>query len=274
VAELSFRFFEMPIRRGAIDRWIKAWRASEGSERTRRNQRGVAAVAGTAMVVVILGAALATAPAPTAAAGLPSDVASAMGIASGGPTEVALDSQEPSTAASPDASTPSASSSAAGPGDANTNGRLSGIGDSVMLGARSTLKSVIPGTRVDAAVSRFPGAFIGRLKRYVAGDKLAPVVVLHPGTNGVLPESMMREMLDILKDTPRVVVVNDSMPRSWRTPNNKVIDAVVPDYPNAVLVDWYAASKDHPEYFVSDGIHLTAKGARAYAHLIKDAAGL
>ena len=81
-------------------------------------------------------------------------------------------------------------------------------------------------------------------------------------------------MLDILKDTPTVVVVNDNMPRSWRAPNNKVIDKVVPDYSNAVIADWYAASKDHPEYFVSDGIHLTAKGARAYAKLIKKSAGL
>ena len=81
-------------------------------------------------------------------------------------------------------------------------------------------------------------------------------------------------MLDILKDTPRIVVVNDNMPRTWRNPNNDVMAAVVPDYANAVLVDWYAASKNPPEYFVSDGIHLTAKGARAYARLIKKAAGL
>ena len=53
-----------------------------------------------------------------------------------------------------------------------------------------------------------------------------------------------------------------------------VIDKVVPDYPNAVIADWYAASKDHPEYFVSDGIHLTAKGAKAYAQLIKKAGNL
>jgi lysophospholipase L1-like esterase len=143
-----------------------------------------------------------------------------------------------------------------------------------MLGARTTIKEVIPGSRIDAAVSRFPGAFIGRLKKYVAKDALAPVVVLHPGTNGVLPEDMMRQMLDILADTPRVVVVNDNMPRSWRKPNNAVIDAVVPDYDNAVLADWYAASVDHPEYFVSDGIHLTPKGARAYAQLIRRSAGL
>ena len=115
-----------------------------------------------------------------------------------------------------------------------------------MLGARNVLKEAIPGTKVDAAVSRFPGAFIGRLKKYVARDKLADVVVLHPGTNGVLPEDMMREMLDILEDTPTVVVVNDNMPRSWRTPNNKVIDKVVPDYANAVLVDWYARVQGPP----------------------------
>jgi peptidoglycan/LPS O-acetylase OafA/YrhL len=275
VAELSFRFLEMPIRRGAIDRWVAAWRASSGVERTRRTRRGAGVIAGLAAGVLVVGFALSTAPAPSAAAGLPDDVTAAMGLASGGPTEVSLDDPtpppSPSGTSAPDASaTPAPEASAT----ASPNGNLSAIGDSVMLGARDTLKQVVPGTKVDAAVSRFPGAFIGRLKRYVARDKLAPVVVLHPGTNGVLPEDMMRQMLDILKDTARVVVVNDNMPRSWRAPNNKVIAEVVPDYPNAVLADWYAASKDHPDYFVSDGIHLTSKGARAYAQLIKRSAGL
>ena len=268
VAELSFRFLEMPIRRGALDRWVKAWRASSGEDHTRRTKRGAAVVGSFAAGILVVGFALSTAPVPTAAAGLPDDVVAAMGLASGGPTEVSLGDTEPTPAAS------GASASAQPSSPASKNGTLSGIGDSVMLGARTTVKDVIPGSRVDAAVSRFPGAFIGRLKKYVAKDALAPVVVLHPGTNGVLPEDMMREMLDILKDTPTVVVVNDNMPRSWRAPNNKVIDKVVPDYSNAVIADWYAASKDHPEYFVSDGIHLTAKGARAYAKLIKKSAGL
>ncbi len=267
IAELSFRFFEMPIRRGAIDRWVKAWRESDGVERSRQSRHGLVAIASIVAGVVVVGAVLASAPAPTAAEGLAPDVAQAMGIADGGPTEVSLD--DPATAP---ATTPASPSPSAAP--ASSNGTVSAIGDSVMLGARTTLKDVIPGTRVDAAVSRFPGAFIGRLKKYVAKDALAPVVVLHPGTNGVLPESMMRQMLDIVSDTPRVVVVNDSMPRTWRNPNNDVIASVVPDYPNAVLADWYAASKDHPEYFVSDGVHLTAKGARAYARLIKESAGL
>ena len=271
IAELSFRFVEMPIRRGAIDRWVRAWRASSGLERARRTRRGAGVVTATIAAVLAVGMVLSTAPAPTAAEGLAADVVEAMGIASGGPTEVSLDDDTDAASSGSPSPSPTATAAAA-PGDETENGRLSAIGDSVMLGARTTLKDTIPGTKVDAAVSRFPGAFIGRLKRYVARDKLAPVVVLHAGTNGVLPEAMMREMLDILTDTPRVVVVNDRMPRSWRAPNNKVMAKVVPEYENAVLVDWYAESQEHPEYFASDGIHLTPAGARAYAALIEKAA--
>ncbi len=271
IAELSFRFVEMPIRRGAIDRWVTTWRTATGMERSRQTRRGAAILGTTAAAVLAVGFALSTAPAPTAAAAVPADVAEAMGIADGGPTEVSLDDSDTSSSPSASATTSAEPSASAKPAK-NPNGTVSAIGDSVMLGARTTLKDVIPGTKVDAAVSRFPGAFVGKLKRYVARDALADVVVLHAGTNGVLPEDMLRQMLDTLTDSPRVVVVNTNMPRSWRAPNNKVINAVVPDYDNAVIADWYEASKDHPEYFVSDGIHLTAKGARAYAKLIKAAA--
>lgn len=267
IAELSFRYVEMPIRRGAIDRWIQGWRTSTGAERRSRNRTASLIGAGTLVGALIVGTALWTAPAPSAAAGLAPDVAAAIGVDDGGPTEVGLDD-------------PVSASTSASPGPTSTkapkypNGRVSAIGDSVMLGARNTLKSVIRGARVDAAVSRFPGAFIGKIKRYQAADRLADIVVLHPGTNGVIPEAMMREMLDLLDDRATVVVVNDAMPRTWRDPNNKVIAKVVPDYPNAVLADWEQASKGHDDYFVSDGVHLTAKGAQAYAQLIKKAAGL
>ncbi|MGI9137224.1 MAG: acyltransferase family protein, partial [Candidatus Nanopelagicales bacterium] len=107
-----------------------------------------------------------------------------------------------------------------------------------------------------------------------AAGLLADTVVLHPGTNGVIPESMMREILDLLADRKRVVVVNDNVPRSWNDANNEAITTVVPDYPNAVIADWKTASEGHPEYFVSDGIHLTGAGARAYANLLKQAAAV
>ncbi len=274
IAELSYRYVEMPIRRGAIDRWVKRWREATGAAKRRLTQQGSAIVALAAAIVVVIGISLASAPAPSAQEALPDDVAAAMGLDQGGPTEVSLDDADPSAESLPVGMDESATEVVLDDGTpgTNANGRVSAIGDSVMLGARETLKSAIPGTKVDAAVSRFPGAFVGKLKKYTKRGTLAPTLVLHAGTNGVMPEAMLREILDIVQDVPRVVILNTNMPRSWRAPNNKVIKNVVPDYDNVTLVDWYQASKDHPEYFASDGIHLTTKGAKAYAKLIKKAA--
>ena len=282
IAELSFRFVEMPIRRGVIQRYAARIKAASGARRRRLRLVATAMISATVVSVVAVALHLAATTRTAGETVVAADVAAAMGIASGGPTEVSLDdgsegpAVEPSAASSGGTGTTSPATAGATPPATPTRdtGTVSAIGDSVMLGARSVLKDVIPGTRVDAAVSRYPGAFIGKLKRYVAGNRLAPIVVLHPGTNGVLPESMMREMLDILVDSPRVVVVNTNMPRTWRESNNHVMADVVPEYPNAVLADWRAASLDKPEYFASDGIHLTEKGAKAYANLIKQAAGL
>ena len=284
IAELSFRFVEMPIRRRVIQRYAARIKAASGARRRRLRLVATAMIGATVVSVVAVALLLAATTRTAGETVVAADVAAAMGIESGGPTEVSLDDGSEGPAVLPSAAS-SAGAGAGAPSPAiadatptatptRNTGTVSAIGDSVMLGARSVLKDVIPGTRVDAAVSRYPGAFIGKLKRYVAGNRLAPIVVLHPGTNGVLPESMMREMLDILVDSPRVVVVNTSMPRTWREPNNNVMTDVVPEYPNAVLADWRAVSVDHPEYFVSDGIHLTEKGAKAYANLIKQAAGL
>lgn len=266
-AELSYRFVEMPIRRGTLRRW---WNKVG-------NRIAVPMTTLVIALAVALIVALFMAPRPSAEEGLAPDVAAAIGV--DGPLEVLID--EPDIAAlSPDnepepGTSPLADSAVEATFvEPNPNGPMSVLGDSVVLGARQIIRDSIPGARVDAEVARMPGAFIGRIKKLRARDKLADVVVLHPATNGVLPEAMMREMLDLLAEYPRVVVVNAQMPRNWRKPNNAVLANVVSDYPNAVLVDWFAASKGQPEWFASDGIHLNPEGARQFADLIKDAAEL
>lgn len=257
VAEVSFRYVEMPIRRGALGR---LWH--------RLGPR--IAVPVTTLVIalaVALLAALFAAPRPSAEEGLAPDVAAAIGV--GGPLEVLID--EPAAPVTPPDDATVVVDEVAVP-EPNPNGPISVLGDSVVLGARKAIVDSIPGAKVDAEVSRMPGAFIGRIKKLRARDKLADVVVLHPATNGVLPEAMAREMLDLLSEYPRVVIVNAQMPRNWRKPNNSVLAEVVADYPNAVLVDWFAASKENPEWFASDGIHLNPEGARQFAALIKEAA--
>jgi peptidoglycan/LPS O-acetylase OafA/YrhL len=253
-AELSFRFIEMPIRRGVIATWWRQAKSQGGRAMTRARAIAIAVSAALLAGVLVLGVSLAQAQEPA----VPADVAQAIGVQ----TEVTVDTPDstPSSKPSPDEA------------DAAAAGSATGIGDSVMLGARGVLQSTIPGIKVDAAVARYPGAFLGRIKKIGAAGLLADTVVLHPGTNGVIPESMMRQMLDLLKDRKRVVVVNDDVPRSWNDTNNAVISAVVPDFPNAVIADWASVSRGHPEYFVSDGIHLTSAGAHAYANVIKKAA--
>ncbi|MDO8732480.1 MAG: acyltransferase family protein [Actinomycetota bacterium] len=240
-AELSYRYLEMPIRRGAIGKLKNKWERGTTATRSKlRWQVPGALLVSLLALVTILTALVVTARNTTTAP----DIIAAIGDR----PAVTIDTTS------------------------NVKPSVSAMGDSVMLGARKSLQGAMPGITIDAAVSRFPGAFIGPLKRYEKANKLGSTVIVHPGTNGVLPESMLREMLNILKPHARVVLVNDNMPRTWRNPNNNVIDDVAKDYPNVVLVDWYNASHGHPEYFVSDGVHLTSKGAATYSQLLKNAA--
>ena len=268
IAELSYRYVEMPIRHGVIARLIARYKTGTRDVRSTMKRMGIAIASFTTAGLVVVGVLLATAPAPSAAEALPADVAAAIGIQDGGPTEVSIDSAAgPSSGPSDAASSPSSSDVK------KANGTVSVIGDSVVLGARGAITDAIPGAKVDASVARMPGAFVGPMKRLTRNDRLAPIVVVHPGTNGVLPASILRDILNPLKNY-QVVLVNSVMPRSWRKSNNATIDDVAKDYPNVTVADWYSISKDHDEWFVSDGIHLTKPGAKAFAELIKQTAGL
>ena len=291
IAELSYRLVEMPIRRGALGR---AWSAIRSGGTL--GVRAIVTLIATG-IVTIAGAAVAIALIMNPGDGrdaIPPDVAEAMGIADGGPLELAIDdeSSDAQDAADAGANVGISTESGTAPGITSSqdtdsgepvlsdeeiraaNGPVSVIGDSVVLGARSAIKDAIPGARVDAKVSRMPGGFTGRVKKLDRRDKLANVVVVHPATNGVINAKILRGILDPLTDYERVVIVNASVPRSWEKQNNKVIAKVTPDYPNVVVADWKSASDGRSEYFVSDGVHLTGSGAAAFAEVIREASGL
>ncbi|NDA11416.1 MAG: acyltransferase [Actinobacteria bacterium] len=291
IAELSYRLVEMPIRRGVLGR---AWSAVRSGGALGMRAIGTLIATG---IVTVVGAAVAIALIMNPGDGrdaIPPDVAEAMGIADGGPLELAIDEESSDAQDDAAANVTAGISTESGtdPGITNddstdsgepvlsdeeiraANGPVSVIGDSVVLGARSAIKDAIPGARVDAKVSRMPGGFTGRVKKLDRRDKLANVVVVHPATNGVINAKIMRGILDPLTDYERVVIVNASVPRSWEKQNNKVIAKVTPDYPNVVVADWKSASDGRSEYFVSDGVHLTDSGAAAFAEVIREASGL
>jgi len=72
-------------------------------------------------------------------------------------------------------------------------------------------------------------------------------------------------------DRKRVVFLTVKVPRAWESYNNRMLEANVKRYPNAVLVDWRVDSLSHPEWFWGDAIHLREDGARVFARLIADA---
>jgi hypothetical protein len=105
-------------------------------------------------------------------------------------------------------------------------------------------------------------------RRLHAAGQLGDVVVIHLGTNGAIPEDQLNELLQLLSSVKRVVVVNAKVDRPWEGPDNEVIAAVVPRFPNAVLFDWHAAASEHPEFLVQDGVHLSSAGQAHYALVI------
>ncbi|NDE84352.1 MAG: hypothetical protein EB044_06325 [Actinobacteria bacterium] len=93
-------------------------------------------------------------------------------------------------------------------------------------------------------------------------------VILNMGNNNRLVESDITSLMEIVKNQPRIIIVNTAVPRSWRDENNALIAKVAANYSNTTVVDWNAISTNHPEYFASDGVHLNPPGVNAYVAAI------
>jgi len=142
------------------------------------------------------------------------------------------------------------------------------VGDSVMVSAADELAEVIDGLSMDAAIGRQIREVIGVLQEILDAGRMGNVVIIQVGNNGYLSAKKFDEMMVLLQDVPSVFILNVRVPRQWESTVNKVLAEGVQRYANATLIDWYAASEDHPEFFWKDGMHLRPEGAQAYTELI------
>ena len=149
------------------------------------------------------------------------------------------------------------------------------VGDSVMLGAQPDLEA-LPGwyARVDARVGRQVGApYANNGIDALAADHQPGVdtrVVLHLGTNGLFSDAQLDQIMSILADVPKVVLLTVRIPNypDIEAANNEMIRNAPSRYPQIVVVDWKAQSDAHPEWLGTDSIHLTTEGRQAYATLV------
>ena len=143
-------------------------------------------------------------------------------------------------------------------------------GDSVILGIRNKLAMQEDIALINARVGRQIGELIAAVEEDKPRVGNSPVV-LNVGNNNAVSREDMVKLMELLKDQPKVVVVNTSVPRTWRDGNNKIIGEVVSGYPNAALVNWAEIAENHPEFFAPDGVHLIEAGSDVYIASILEA---
>ena len=291
LADLSYRYIETPIRRGALSRAWRTLREAQGPLRRRLRLQWAGALVPILASCALLGVAVAQAEPPNK----PSYLASMKSVHTAEGHEIKGEARGANKtdgrASDADSTASNEGTQEENPGDTGDapmaggtakktldsertapsefTGSVSAIGDSVMLGAIGGLQKDIQGlTVIDAQVGLQVYTATDILKSRRASGQLGDVVVVHLGNNGTFTKGEFDQIMRILSGVDKVVFVNVSVPRPWEEPNNQVIAEGVARYPNTVLVDWHSASADRPELFYKDGYHLRPEGQQIYADLI------
>jgi peptidoglycan/LPS O-acetylase OafA/YrhL len=282
VTELSYRYIEMPIRRGQFGRWFD--RVRDVDDPRRRQLLAVGAV-GCVALFGFAAVSMFTAPlkqnevqaALDAASQDVTDLEAALQsstTAAAAPTTVAQPTTSAAGGASPATTAPSASTTVAATTTTPTIGRYLAIGDSVMLGAASPLRAA--GFTVDAVESRQFGDYLDTLRALNASGQVPEVVVVHLGTNGEIDEDDAHDFFDLLADVPEVLVLTNWVDRPWTDGNNDVILSLPNQYSNVRIGYWADLAPDCEGncYAAADGYHLSADGADYYTALITEWSGI
>lgn len=142
-------------------------------------------------------------------------------------------------------------------------------GDSVILGIHEKLATHYPIALINARVGRQIDELTTVVKQDLPQVQHS-VTILDLGNNNHLTESSVVTLLDLLKNQPKVILVNTAVPRPWAADNDAIISRVSARYSNVELVDWASISRDHPEFFAPDGVHLVDAGSSVYVAAIMD----
>jgi len=292
LAALSWRWIEQPVRTGVFGRNVRLLLAG--------NRAGIAAAAAAGLL--LLGALCAniadkaavevaapetgpigmtdrteTQPPESPQDGRPSDApVLPAGLKPAGPAGTAELPAQPSATPAPPGrpggsgpdARPSPPAGGGPDASAGSGADITVIGDSIILGVAPYLEERLPGIRVDGEKGRqlydAPELIEEMRKEGTLGSK----VVIELGTNGTFSAKQLNRLLDSLGQAERVVLINTRVPRKWQNNVNAALKKAAEERENVELIDWYAASKNHDDYFYPDGVHLKPEGAKAYAALI------
>jgi peptidoglycan/LPS O-acetylase OafA/YrhL len=286
VAALSYTWVESPIRQGLLER---LWRNRHMLGPSGFAWRRGAALSAGVLVTFSAAAMLLHTPArstlaPDVRAAFDANVIDIFGEPDASPirnTQDTLDTPNASpntpqpVAYTPQQPAPPPPALPEQPGATRYTGEdLTALGDSVLLGSSRLLKATLKGVDVHATVGWQAFHVLKEVQALNQAGQLRPVVLVHLGTNGYVTETLLRQILSELVSAKRVLLVNNHAPRRWMNANNALFQRVAADDPHVVLVDWHQISSGNRRFFVSDDVHLTLQGQRAFIEAIMNAGDL
>ncbi|MCI0763717.1 acyltransferase family protein [Bacillus sp. TL12] len=148
---------------------------------------------------------------------------------------------------------------------------VTAVGDSIMIDIAPYLKNAFPNITIDAKVGRQLSKAIPAVEQLKNQGNLGNHVIIGLGTNGAFTKDQLVSLVQLIGNERKIILVNTRVPRPWESLVNEKLKEVASAYQNVTLVDWYAASAGNKAYFEPDGVHLTKAGAEAYAALVAKA---
>jgi peptidoglycan/LPS O-acetylase OafA/YrhL len=232
LADISLRWVEIPFRQGQVQTWFRGMKYRSSKERVRQQ---------ISVLVSIIAVLAVTTSISVSAINKSNQISQVV-------NEELTDQEE-------------------SPVDLGSTTGLWVTGDSVILGIRSKLENKEHISLVNARVGRQAPELLAVMRVDQSSVPSSPVI-FNLGNNNALSEQTVVEIFEVIKNQPQIIVVNTAVPRSWRDSNNAIISKVASRYANVKLVDWDRISKDKPELFAPDGVHLSPMGSDVYVDLV------
>ncbi len=145
------------------------------------------------------------------------------------------------------------------------------VGESVTLGARDELTRRLPVSTVNAEISRDFVDSVDVVELLAAGNQLQPIVLVHIGNNGAVPDGQLDRLLAAVGDR-RLILTTVSVPRRWEQQVNSSLVNFANRHDGVEILDWQAvvAAEDG---LLFDEVHLTKVGIQRYAAFLVEAIG-
>lgn len=271
LAELSYRFIETPIRHGIIGEYLNILRSRPKSRREKKRQvqvarRSLKVMAGTFVLTVSLILCMVFVPKENALDTLQKRETKAK--ETGKMTEEQLAKQKANGSESDDTICTA---------DLTDDEILEGlnlllIGDSIAVDVTDDFYEMFPNSVSDTKIGRITSLGKQVLDSYIdekkwEGEGVIFASLSNSPINGEL--EAIREKIG--KDMPLFLTTVRIPHDTFEEESNSKIKKFVEENDHTYLIDWYAASEGHDEYFDADDTHLLSAGAKAYAKCIKEA---